>query len=374
MGALSDLLGVLSFAAISICVLLVLLNRGLETQYASALREQYPDFMREATYSPMLDSVARMQQDQTLNSFYEVITLEDASVMLSSSVPVETVAEEQALIDSGKHTSRQLRVLVVCGQHPRELISSELCVRLIHLLQTTERHRDLTSRIFKLQQRHVEFYVVPFANARMRAKLDAFPSKHGCVRTNVNGVDLNRNFVCPDFVREPQQKPGDAAYPGEEDMSELETRQMAQLIKEIRPHLLLNVHSGARLILLPYDSSALEMPADYSTMVRVAKLSRSAVPLLRDVPLGKASMLLYESHGTLVDYALTSRDVPLAYTLEIYQGERSEQNTYEEQLTPDKCFELFNPPHGDAYRSVIQSWITFVVELCERTSDRLHQI
>ena len=374
MGSISDLCGVLGAAAITLCVLLVLLNRGLETQYASALREQYPDFLRDATYSPILDSVARMQQDQALNSFFKVITLDDASVMLASSVPVETLAEEQALISAGKHTSRQLRVLVICGQHPRELISSELCVRLIHLLQTTERDRDLTKRIFRLQQRHVEFFVVPFANARMRAQLDSSPSKYGCARTNLNGVDLNRNFVCPDFVREPQQKLGDAAYPGERDMSELETQQIAQILKEVRPHLLLNVHSGARLILLPYDSSAAETPADYDTMLRVAKLSRSAVPLLRDVPLGKASMLLYESHGSLVDYALTSQAVPLAYTLEIYQGERHQENTFEEQLTPSKCFELFNPPHGDAYRSVLQSWITFIVELCERTADRLHKI
>lgn len=262
----------------------------------------------------------------------------------------------------------QIRVMIVCGQHGREYVSSELCYAFIRLLQLQVREEYFTTRLSFLQIANVGIWIVPVANPWSRAFVEINETTT-CRRTNANSVDLNRNFphgklfdwqifeqspYSDDGVH-PEDNPGDAPF------SEYETMALAQYIEYVDPHMIINIHSGSNDILLPYDYIVDLQPKHYAIMVKLANFARkSSCP---ECKLGTASALLYPAKGTLIDYAMLYTNVQIAYTLEIFA---SSFITNDHQLSPEECKKFFNPAEGEELLKVLRKWIQFILSLIEK--------
>lgn len=239
-----------------------------------------------------------------------------------------------------------IRVLVVCGQHGRELVSSELCFALLRMLQMRVQDIEMTEALQNVTLRHVGLWMVPVANPAGRALAE---EQDPCHRGNARGVDLNRNFPPHGCDYGDGRAPGSEEYAGGFPMSEVETKSLEEYLEYVRPHVLFNVHSGGEGILLPYDAGFEEPPPHYSTMVRLAKRARGNWTM----PLGSASTLVYPACGTLVDHALASHGTQLGYTLEIFA------NASASPL--DECRAFFNPSEGPVLSRVLREWLRFFV-------------
>lgn len=275
--------------------------------------------------------------------------------------------------------NKRLRIMIVCGQHGREMITSEVCYHLIKLIQLQERDPDFTTRIAELTRKGVGFWILPLANPWARLEIETNPNK-ACLRKNKNGIDLNRNFerAPNDIIRSWDRHankeilPEDEEYPGEFPMSEHETLSTDTLLDVSNPHILFNVHSGTNDILLPFDYSSDQLPENYKLMVRLAKLAR--IKTCPECKIGQSSLMLYDSHGTLMDYALTRKGVKLAYTIEIFESENVDNTIPANKLTPEQCMKWFNPEKGEKTTKTIIKWIDFILTLSEKAMDRFDKL
>jgi hypothetical protein len=320
---------------------------------------------------PSLESVAKEYHDtwsilkQTgkaspSNKFYMAFDLTpritEHSLKILSYAPVEETKDFD------------VRVLVVCGQHGREYVSSEICYNLIRLLQVNVREETFTPKIAEFMARNVGFYIVPVANPWARILVETNETRH-CQRTNKNGVDLNRNFMHKSafgYMHGSRSKYSDDGIsmednPGPAPMSEYETVAMAEYISYVNPHLVINIHSGGKDILLPYDCTFDVLPPHYSVMVSLAKHTRNRACPACSVGTGASS--LYPAFGTLVDYALDFMGVQLAYTFEVYSSPNIKND---HALTNDECKVFFNPPEGKELHDVVHRWIKVIVVMVNR--------
>lgn len=258
---------------------------------------------------------------------------------------------------------RKLSMVIVCGQHGRELISSELCVHLILLLKGLERSEKLSHRLDMLEKKGVQFWVLPVANPWSRIFVENDIANNGCRRTNYNNVDLNRNFPTPHTIRSKHKK-GHVEYAGSQDLSEWESNYTLSFIFDANAHILINVHSGSNAVLLPYDCSIIATHPFFDHMMHLAKLAINNASLPQSTLLGSGSSKMYESQGTLNDFATYRMGVPFVYTLEIYKGDVSDDIS-DEDMTPRQCTELFNPKKGEEYTAVIERWLLFIISMAE---------
>lgn len=259
------------------------------------------------------------------------------------------------------------RILLVCGQHAREMISPEICFHMIQLIQSQVMHPDLSARISLLRTKGVGFWILPLANKWGRLQIENDFS-NGCLRKNKNNVDLNRNFKCPDYIREDLAKK-EESDPGSHSESELETRLTIEALKKSKPHILFNIHSGIEGVYLPYDCSTMKVPKHFHFMRDLAEQSRKKLIEKKEFNtvnpekwvIENSAYALYISHGSLVDYALSYHSVPLAYTLEVYFSKNGREVT----TNPTECLDFFNPDEKKPYSEVVYTWIEFMVGIVE---------
>lgn len=262
-----------------------------------------------------------------------------------------------------KAENKLLRVMIICGQHARELITSEICYAFSRLIQGQIQEVNFTESVMFLIQKDVAFYIILSMNPSSRAKVEQDPHQYGCLRHNLNGVDLNRNFPFLQTVPTGYQfsLPGAEDYGGVRPLSEPETQVVARYMTEIKPHVLINVHSGAQAILMPYDSTSYPLPKNYKLMVRMANLAKKrACP---ECKVGQSSLTLYEAFGTLMDYAIDFQHVDIAVTLEVYANYSFSPIT--------QCFEFFNPVKDEEISQVINQWIYFLLVYIEKIYFRI---
>lgn len=255
------------------------------------------------------------------------------------------------------------RVVIVCGQHGRELVSSELCYTMIRLLQLYIRDdQDFTKTLSHHSLNGVGYWIVPVSCpwARYHAECSG-DSDRQCQRTNARYVDLNRNFY--NAHSNPQKKMiGGETYAGEYPMSEYETLAIAKLLDYVEPHVLFNVHSGGEDILLPYDSTYGKLPPNYEMMLMLARHAKEASKC-RTCGLGISSILYANNEdlavGTLVDYAVDYCKVDIAYTLEIFVNTSA-------NVMNEECRSYFNPQPGDDLSFVLRRWTTYILRLVDK--------
>ncbi|MDJ0881435.1 MAG: M14 family murein peptide amidase A [Gammaproteobacteria bacterium] len=124
------------------------------------------------------------------------------------------------------------RVLLIGGMHGDELASISVIFKWMHTLQ--KHHSGL-----------FHWHVVPLMNPD-----GALIKKHS--RTNANGVDLNRNFLTPGAKGSALEywiertKRNKRRYPGDQPLSEPETRWLYEEIEQFKPDVIVALHA-------PYD-------------------------------------------------------------------------------------------------------------------------
>lgn len=245
------------------------------------------------------------------------------------------------------HT-KPLRILIICGQHGRELVTSEVCFALISLLQGKINTLEYIGLSQELRMMGVAFYIMPVINIHSRHM--AYSGIDPCSRLNANNVDLNRNF--PSMFKKPRQLPplGSEEYGGPMPLSENESMDIDQYMHQVRPHVILNVHSGGNAVLTPYDADVLEQPPNYKHMVHILNKIRSSHSELFDFKVGPSSLLYYSSYGTLMDYGLTFKEVDIGLTLEIFSN-----------ASHSDCRGFYNPEEGIELSSTIEKWTYFIL-------------
>jgi hypothetical protein len=220
-----------------------------------------------------------------------------------------------------------LTVALVCGWHAREWATVELCAHWESLVHS--------------QPGPFRWLIVPSMNSNTQRVKQGHVS--ACRRTNSRGVDPNRNWprVCqPVGFSEPVQ--GDEDYAGAEPLSETEVRELDQLLREERPHVLLTAHTGANAIMTPYDTDCREQQSISGTMTKFANWLADGFSMREGMrPLvGPGHQLLgYSGHGTLGDYAAHTLRVPIVLTLETWREhaqcpQRSEDDVCMQQFVP----------------------------------------
>jgi hypothetical protein len=238
------------------------------------------------------------------------------------------------------------RVLVVCGFHPRERITRELCARWNTLLAERPPTR-------------VRIDVVADVNPEGTA-LNA-----SCWRGNARGVDLNRNWppiaecvydvheATKSFVRYSEEEWSH----GEAPFSEWETRTLDAITRHASPDLVLAVHSGVLAFLMPYDSCE-RSPANINELARLGGWLRHGV-CDKYCPVARSAFWLGSASGTYTDYVYHTLGVPLVYTLEVYKPPDDEC----------ECEHAFSPPPGAPTAATLARWDPLLLKVAHANND-----
>ena len=140
----------------------------------------------------------------------------------------------------GKNTAKAPRALVIGGIHGDELTAVSIVFSWLGWIDEGEAGRYI-------------WRVIPLANPD---GLYAKPS----TRVNANGVDLNRNFLTPDWASDARdywvKRTGSdpRRFPGEAAASEIETRWLQKQLDEFKPDVIISIHAPYNL--LDYDGPA----------------------------------------------------------------------------------------------------------------------
>ena len=246
---------------------------------------------------------------------------------------------------------RQLRVWLNFGEHGRELITTDVAIRLLDVLaagpeaaaQFAGGGEDMVAAL-----RRSVLKVVPLENAGGRAKVEAGEL---CLRKNGRGVDPNRNWDIHWGVKEPDYDPYEEAA-GTAPFSEPEAVLLRDALTEWQPHGWVNVHSGMRALFVPYDHVA-AMPKGRVGSALRTMLAAMQRRFCADCVTGSGGGAVgYLAHGTATDYVFANLSVPVAMTWEIY-GDSAARN--------DDCFRMFNPLGREQHDAVLEAWAAAAV-------------
>jgi predicted deacylase len=138
--------------------------------------------------------------------------------------------------------AKKNRVLLEAGLHGNEVANPEYLVRLAEWLATEYQHDNAEVRQLLDQN---ELHLVPAVNPD---GVDAG------TRWNAHHVDLNRNGDPQHWGRDDgsSSNPSSSNYRGPRAMSEPETRAFDALVRELRPNVVLDLHSSGSHALYPY--------------------------------------------------------------------------------------------------------------------------
>lgn len=245
--------------------------------------------------------------------------------------------------EAGHVLSRRIRILASFGEHGRELITSEVALRLVQRVCEPAEESRAESRALLRELERTELVIVPVVNIGGRRAVE-----HGdaCGRLNKNDVDINRNFVHM-WGKMDSNTHASEERPGNGPLSEYESRALDALARRVEPDLYLTVHSGEFGILFPWDHKRDAIQHDSLTRIQaVANKLRDAH--CSECRSGTAMELLgYNAYGTGADHFYAEHSIPYALTLEIY-GDKS--------ASDEACFQMFNPLSRSAYSGTVDNW------------------
>ena len=270
-------------------------------------------------------------------------------------------------------------LFIIAGEHPRELISTELAFYFIKKLFNEN------SKMFYIFN---NFYIRIIINSNPYGRKRVENGEY-CKRSNLNNVDINRNWDIhfKESINNPEE------YPGNKPFSEIETIFIMQSIKLFNAKLFLTLHSGVYGLFLPYAFQEDEAKFNYNNMFNIlSKIKNDFCPVCQ---LGAPSKVIgYKSSGTCLDYIYDNFKVPYALAWEIYSSETYfpalnqykqlessflsiKENQIQIQIDSSKsnklrkystqeinfCSKLFNPIDFKSFSFIINNWLKALLEL-----------
>ncbi|GMI91391.1 hypothetical protein like AT5G42320 [Hibiscus trionum] len=254
---------------------------------------------------------------------------------------------------SGKQSDdrSKIRILIGFGQHSRELITSELALRILSILSEEQFLPGMDRASLNGTLENLVIKVVPLENLNGRKLVEAGEL---CERRNGRRVDLNRNWGI-DWGRKEKDYDPDEEYPGTAPFSEPETQIMREVATSFNPHIWVNVHSGTAALFMPYDhkkSTPDGLPSQ-RTRALIEELNMVHCHGRCKTGSGGASVG-YLAHGTATDYMYDVVRVPMSLTFEIFAGDKT--------LNED-CFRMFNPVDQTTFERVLNQWCATLLAL-----------
>lgn len=271
--------------------------------------------------------------------------------------------------------SASMKSFLLFGEHARELISPESGLRFIEKVCNDASFAEVLM--------NSSFRIVLVANPKSRRKVE---EGDYCIRTNENGVDLNRNW--DDHWEEGDCALASDTCPGPKPFSELESIEVKDLLHEYEADLFLTIHSGALTLLSSYAYKPALPQGKQNTLAVLEELNESFCKC----KVGSAASLLnYNCPGTCLDYALEVEDVMFSYAFEIFQEDIDLQTHFEGgtfmsflqrprsscfmetgmRKTDDECLKFFNPT-AKQYEFYVEHWAEAYKRLVEIVSERIN--
>ena len=281
----------------------------------------------------------------------------------SSTAKMVTV-ELGGLSTSGSEVrTERARVLMNFGEHAREIITSEIALHLLKVLESERKIRSMSGGGVLGQQtldalKHTTLVILPMENMSGRRVLEE--KNKVCLRKTGRlmpdgsmGVDPNRNWGVDWGVYEEDYNPHEE-YPGEKAFSEPESRIIKKVVEELRIHAWVNVHSGMAAMFLPIDYKA-QVPEDEDMLHNsriIGSLKEKHCPSCQ-IGSGGATVG-YRAHGTVVDYLYEHEKVPFPMTWEVMGDTKAAFSD---------CVRMFNPLTKMAYNDVVHRWSAATLEM-----------
>lgn len=218
------------------------------------------------------------------------------------------------------------KVFILFGEHSRELISPESGLYFLRVLcgdvklSSPPMQGLLQGGNAADVLEDAEFQMVLNGNPRSRKKVE---DGDFCLRTNPDGVDLNRNW--DERWEQESAGFGSSSNPGPKPFSEPETRIFKKLVTDYAPTTFLTVHSGTRGMYMPwaYDMKHLANFNEPAMMEVLSALDKDHCKC----PFGAAGKEVgYPCPGTCLDYAYSKVKTPFAYAFEIYTSHDEDED------------------------------------------------
>lgn len=316
------------------------------------------------------------------------------------------------------------KVFLLFGEHSRELISPESGLRFLQLIcgrgpvkadREHHHHDDDDDLKADILQANIladnEFQIVLNGNPHSRTRVE---EGEFCLRTNPNGVDLNRNW---DEMWGAGDNDMSDTNAGPRPFSEPETRIFKKLVEEFEPTTFLTVHSGTRGLYMPWAYD-MEHTASYNAplMLNVLKdLDKAHC----QCPYGAAGREVgYPCPGTCLDWVYSKLKTPYVFAFEIYTspdrddelkarwdekkttgglnllqsgghlGHEHFQGLFDSfasdfvqrrtgdaiqsvKRTEEECFAQFNPETEEGYNKTVQNWAVAYLEMATMIAEQL---
>ncbi|CAH9073477.1 unnamed protein product [Cuscuta epithymum] len=238
----------------------------------------------------------------------------------------------------------KVRILLSFGQHGRELITTELALRILSILS----EEKLLPKGYPLTLNNplekLVIKVVPVENVNGRRRVE---KGELCERRNGRGVDLNRNWSVDWGKKEKDYDPYEE-NPGTAPFSEPETQTMRRLSATFEPHIWVNVHSGMEALFMPYDHKNTTPDGLLSQRMKLMLEKLNHFHLNDRCLVGSGGGSVgYLAHGTSTDYMYDVGRVPMAFTFEIYGDPAASSKD---------CFKMFNPTSVSSFNRVLNDW------------------
>lgn len=293
-------------------------------------------------------------------------------------LPVVTITDYEA------SEAEKVDVMLVFGEHARELISAEVGLWLVRTLlresdaiEEGNEVSDALGRFFPKGNRpdsfgtwadallkHVKFTILPVENPSMR---QAVEKGEYCLRGNAKGMDLNRNWP---FHWDNTTTSGTAP------LSEAESRIILKVAKGL-PNLqaYVAVHSGEYAVYYPWDHTMVE-PTGIPARMGELMSSLSKQCGCNTGPGGKTAT--YLAFGTSMDYFFEELKVPYSLTFEVYG--RSGDGLQAQSSWPvsgktdarvsgkERCLFEFNPDSEQMYKEVVVRWVASLLKVADHVA------
>ncbi|XP_020961724.1 carboxypeptidase A6 isoform X2 [Arachis ipaensis] len=207
----------------------------------------------------------------------------------------------------------KFRILLSFGQHGRELITTELALRILSILSGEQSLPNMDQASLNTTLDKLVIKVIPMENLNGRKLVEAGDL---CERRNGRGVDLNRNWSVDWGKKEKDYDPYEE-NPGTAPFSEPEAQIMRKLAISFEPHVWINVHSGMEALFMPYDHKNTTL--DGLLLKRMNSLLEEVNNLhfqKRCVVGSGGGSVGYFAHGTATDFMYDVVRVPMSFTFE----------------------------------------------------------